>query len=274
MPLPSLEKVTPIFDLVVPSTKQTLKFRPFLVKEEKILLMALQEDDEKVIFDAICQVVGLCAMSPLRIDKLAIFDIEYLFLKLRSHSVGEIVDLSYRCRNRVLTSQEDVKKITMPKLGVRKKTDVEQETPTEEPVLTECQNVVTLQLNLKEVEVSRKPNHTNKIFLTDTLGVTMKYPTIEMANKVNKSGDPQTLDQAIAGIAMCIEAVFDESNMFSNFTIPEMVEWLEKLSQTHYMKIEEFFDTMPSLSHDLQFHCDKCGHQEVIHLEGLTAFFG
>jgi len=254
MPLPNLEKIIPIFDVVIPSTQETVKFRPFLVKEEKLLLIALDGADEKEMLQAVVQVIADCAMSPLKVDSLANFDLEYIFLQLRARSVNDVVELSYRCMN-------------IEKEGVDGKS----------PVL--CNNIVKVNINLQNVQVQFNPMHTKTIYLTDTMGMTLRYPNSVMAKKlfVPKSKIEEqkvNLNDAISSIAMCVESVFDETSVYSNFQAKEITEWIEKLTQHQFAKIQEFFETMPKLAYDVPFKCGKCDHQDTIHLEGLAAFFG
>jgi rubrerythrin len=280
MPLPSLEKITPVFDIVIPSTGQIAKFRPFLVKEEKLLLMALQENTEQEMLNAICQVINQCAMTPIKVNTLAIFDLQYIFLKIRTRSVGAISELSYRCQNKVYIPVEEAKKRSAKLSNRRQLPDgsiTYEGTPDEgDSVIATCDNVVTFSLNLDEIEVKKNPAHKKTILLTDDLGITMKYPDVEMARRVNKlSAQPEkeSISEAIEGIAYCVESVYDDTNVYTSFSIKEVTEFLEQLTQNQFTKIQEFFETMPKLAHDLPFRCSKCGYSENIHLEGLPAFF-
>jgi len=269
MPLPSLEKIIPIFDLTIPSTDETLKFRPFLVKEEKLLLIALDGNDEKQMLDAIVRVVESCAISPIRVEDLSNFDLEYIFLQLRAKSVSEIVELAYRCHNKTELSDEEYEKRNRRK---RQEGDVS---------MGDCNALVKIPVKLDTVQVSSGPNHSKTIYITDTMGLNMRYPNFAMAKKLlstkAKKGDADaslTISDAITSIALCIESVFDEESVYSNFQLPEITSWIEKLTQLQFGKIQEFFETMPKLQHDVNFLCPECGHTQVIHIEGLPSFFG
>jgi hypothetical protein len=277
MPLPNLEKTTPVFDIIIPSSGQTVKFRPFLVKEEKLLLMALQEHSESEMLTAICQVIEQCAMSPIKVNSLAMFDVQYIFLKIRIKSVGSTSDLSYRCQNKVtLSLEEGNKRKNIKNRRVREDGTVFFEgAPKEGEIVTApCDNVVKITLNLDAIEMVRSPEHTKTILMTSTLGVTMTYPNVEMGKRLSKvvSGEG-TITEAIDGIAYCVESVFDDTNVYNTFSHKEAVEFLEQLTQMQFGKIQAFFETMPTLAHDVPFHCSKCGYSETIHLEGLPAFF-
>lgn len=277
MPLPSLEKVVPIFDITIPSTGDIVKFRPFLVKEEKLLLIAM-EGDEKSMDDALAQIVESCAISPIKVETLASFDLQYIFLQIRAKSVNEFVELAYRCNNDIALEPEEITKRAAANIRFKKQLETLAEG---EPVIAPCENVVKIKLDLRTVQVQFHPEHTKTIYLTDTIGVTMKYPTVAVSrmlvnsSKANKEPDARTsIADGLKTIAMCIESVFDAETQWTQFTIKELTEWIEKLTQPQFVKIQEFFETMPKLKHDVDFECPKCGHKEVLHLEGLTSFFG
>ena len=269
MPLPNLEKIVPQFEITIPSTKQAVKFRPFLVKEEKLLLIAMEAEDERAMLDAVMQVVVACAITPLRVEDLANFDLEYIFLQLRARSVDNNVVLSYRCHNQIELAPEDVEK----RFRSRNK---EAQLP-EGPVMVSCDNVVKISINLDDVEVQFKEGHKTQIFLTETLGVNMKYPNYKMAKQLvqNRMNKKESVTDALAAVGMCVASVFDDQSVYTNFTTKEMTEWIESLTQAQFMKLQtEFFESMPKLAHDVEFSCPKCGYQEPLHIEGLPSFFG
>ena len=250
MPLPNLEKMVPTFPVTIPSTQQVVTFRPFLVKEEKILLIALEANDEKAMLDAVIQVVSACTIGPgLKMDTLSNFDLEFIFLQLRARSVNEVVELSYKCHNTVEHNGKEVS----------------------------CDNIVKLALKLDDIQVKFNPEHSKQILLTDTMGINMRYPTYKMEKVVvadkkdNKAGN--NISETFNRIAMCVESVFDDQSVYTNFTTKEISEWIEKLSQSQFLKLQDFFETMPKLEHDVPFSCPKCGYEETLHLEGLASFF-
>lgn len=263
MPLPSLEKIVPQFDITIPSTGETIKFRPFLVKEEKLLLMALESNDDKAMMDAVAQVVTSCAMAPIKMDTLANFDLEYIFLQLRCRSVNEIVELNYKCRNEIDLSPEQVS----ARFRGRKLEEGE-------VVSGVCDTIVKMKINLDHVKVKFQEGHLKQIFLSDNIGVNMRYPSFKMAKTFFVNRQQETVNDVIQAIAMCIESVFDSDSVYSNFTTKEVQEWLEKLTQPQFEKLQSFFESMPKLAHDVDFTCPSCGYHQQLHLEGLASFFG
>jgi len=245
MPLPII--TTPSFNIIVPSTKESVKFRQFLVKEEKMLLAAVEADDEMTMLDATMKVLSSCAVSPIKPEELAVVDVEYIFLQLRAHSVSDVVDLAYRCRNVPIGN-----------------------TPESTPVL--CGHVSNIKLNLNDVNVIFPPDHTRQIFLTDTIGINMKYPSYNTEKRMLKLRSNGDLNETIQAIALTVESLFDDQSVYTNFQPKEIVEWLEHLTQPQFERIRVFFEKMPVLAHDVMFKCDVCGYSESIHLEGLQSF--
>ena len=271
MPLPNLEKIVPIFTLQIPSTSEDAQFRPFLVKEEKLLLIAMAGDDTSM-HEAVSQIATSCVISPVKVESLANFDLEYIFLQLRAKSVNEFVDLTYKCHNEIVLGSVDIE---ARKKFIRFKKYVES-LPEGSEVLGECENIVKIRLNLNDVKVQHTPEHTKIIPLTDTIGITMKYPNLTVSRMLNKSkqeNQESTITDTIKTIAMCVESVYEGDSVYSGFTLKEMTEWIEKMTQSQFLKIQEFFETMPKLAHDVDFHCTKCDYRQTLHLEGLTSFF-
>ena len=235
MALPTMD--LPTYELVVPSTKKKIKFRPFLVKEEKILLMALETNDEKNIRESIYELLKSCITTRIKLENLATFDLEYIFLNIRAVSVGEIVQMNITC-------QDDEK------------------------------TQVTYNLNLTEAEVIFPEGHTNKIMLTDTLGVMMKYPSfdgfVESQFTEDKEFDvikvvAESIDQIFQG-----EEVFDESTTSKK----EFVQFVESLTSPQLEKIQEFFETSPRLEHKFKITNPNTGVESEYTLRGLQNFFG
>ena len=244
MPLPII--AVPTYQLTIPSTQQIVKFRPFLVKEEKLLLMALEGNDEREINGAVNQVLMNCALTPVDPAKLATFDIEYFFLKLRAKSIGEVVNIPYRCQN--VIAEGDNRRI--------------------------CNTLVPIQIDLDKVEVAKSDEHNPLVMLTDTVGVRMRYPHMELMRQVTEARKKENgMTNALRMIARCIDSVFDGSNVYDNSTLPELEEFLENLTQGQFAKIQKFFDTMPVLRHSVPFLCPTCGYKDTIVLEGMERFF-
>jgi len=232
MALPSLS--APEFLTKVPSTGEEIKYRPFLVKEEKILLMALEGNDQGEITNAIMKILGNCILSDIDLKKLATFDVEYLFLKLRGKSVGEVVEL---------------------KIG---HSDPE----------SACQHRTEIEINIDDIAVvGDKPN--DKIQLDDSIGVKVRFAGMDDISSVdtNSSSDLFKL------ITNCVEYVYDEENVYGEFSKQEMEKWLEQLSSEQFAKITDFFNNAPKLQHVVKWKCPECGKEDEITLEGLAAFF-
>jgi len=239
MPLPTI--ATPTYELELPSTKQKIKYRPFLVKEEKLLVLALESEDTKEITNAIKAVLKNCIQAKnIKVDTLPTFDIEYLFLNIRAKSVGEEIEVN-------LIAPDDGE--------------------TSVPVI----------INVDEIKVQKNPDHTNKIKLDDSLMMEMKYPSLEQFIKNNFNfSDDNTLDQSFNLIASCIDKIYNEEEVWvaSDVTQKELVDFLEQMNSLQFKQIEKFFETMPKLSHEITFTNPKTKVESTVVLEGLSSFFG
>jgi len=238
MPLPKIS--TPTYELELPSTGKKVKYRPFLVKEEKILIIAMESEDEKQITNAIKEVISSCIITRgVKVDQLSTFDIEYLFLNIRGKSVGEEVEVMVTCPD-----------------------DGETQVPTV--------------ISLDEIKVQKGKNHSRDIKLDDELMLRMKYPSIDEFIKNNFSGQEITVDNTFDLISSCVEQVYSEEESWSaaDCTKKELKQFLEQLSSKQFKEIETFFETMPKLSHTVTVTNPKTGVESDIVLEGLTAFFG
>ena len=235
MALPTMD--LPTYELVVPSTKKKIKFRPFLVKEEKVLLMALETDEEKNIKDAVFQLLKACISTRIKLENLASFDLEYIFLNIRAVSVGEVVQMNITC-------QDDEK------------------------------TQVKYNLNLTDVNVLFPEGHDNKIMLTDTLGVIMKYPSfdgfVEGQFTDNKEFD------VIKVVAESIDQIFEEEEVYDESTTSkkEFVQFVESLTNPQLEKIQKFFETAPRLEHSFKVTNPNTGVESDYTLRGLASFFG
>jgi len=238
MPLPRI--ATPIYELEIPSLKKKIRYRPFLVKEEKILIIALESEDSKQISNAVKNVISNCILSKgIKVDSLATFDIEYLFLNIRGKSVGETVDVL----------------ITCPDDGV-----------TQVPV----------SINLDEINVEINPDHCPDIKLDDSITLRMRYPSMTEFIKNNfNSGDSISVDVTFDLIASCIDQIYSEEESWtgSDSTKKELLEFIEQLSSKQFKEVEKFFDTMPKLSHTIKIKNPKTDIESEVVLEGLSAFF-
>jgi len=250
MPLPKID--LPVFELKLVSVPKPVKFRPFLVKEEKLLLMALQSGEEDTIYKTIKQIINNCLVEELDVEKLPIFDVEYLFLNLRSRSIGEKIETYFICRNVTGTEKgED---------GL----DVE----------IECKHMMPISINVLDI----KPpvaDLSPRIYITDKIGIVLKFPTLKsfkpIADMVTAEGNEKVFDM----IYECTDYVFDDNGMYYANESPkeEFVQFLESLTQEQFDKILAFFENLPKISHDTEHTCERCGFKHNLHMEGLTDFF-
>ena len=241
--LPKLD--VPIYTVNLISTGKPIRFRPFLVKEQKLFLMAAESTDGNEMVGVIRQVLRNCVLDEMDIDSLPTFDLEYLFMNLRARSVEEIVDLRYKCNN-----------TTKDETGEEKK----------------CSGVVEFKLNLLEVEPTKNPNHKNKIQLTENLGIAFKYPTFEMIQKYEKMNENEVMLKILVD---CIDYVYDKESVYysKDSSREEMEEFIDNLQQKDLEKFKDFFDTMPEIKKDVHFKCPKCSYEEDIAIKGMQNFF-
>ena len=250
MTLPTID--LHIFEIKLISQPKPIKFRPFLVKEEKLLLMALQSEDEQTILSTIKQVINNCLVYPIEIDDIPIFDIEYLFLNIRARSVGEIVDSAYVCRN-VTSIEVD-------------------ESGEENPV--ECKNVMNLKINLLEIQPP-VDNISTKIYFTKDVGIQLKFPTLASFKSVKNLLLSEDAEQIYELIFDCTEYIFDSDTVYysNESSLEEFSTFLESLTQEQFDKILLFFNSLPTLKKEIQHTCEKCSFTHNLTLEGLNDFF-
>ena len=237
MPLPTI--VTPTYELTLPSNGKKVKYRPFLVKEEKILILAIESGDPKDITRAIKDVLKSCISTRgIKVDELPTFDIEYLFLNIRAKSVGESVELIVRC----------------PDDGVTE---------------------VNATVYIDEIQVRKNKNHSTDIKLDDTYTVRMKYPSLEQFVNENFSFSAD-VDSTFEIVASCIDVVFSEDEAWEakDCTKKELVTFVEQFNSAQFKEVEKFFDTMPKLSHTITVTNPNTGVESEVVLEGLSSFFG
>ena len=239
MPLPKI--ATPIYELEIPSLKKKIRYRPFLVKEEKILIIALESEDSKQIANAVKNVISNCILSKgIKVEDLATFDIEYLFLNIRGKSVGETVDVLITCPD-----------------------DGTTQVPTS--------------INLDEILVEVDPEHSRDIKLDDSLTLRMRYPSMTEFIKNNfDSGESVSVDDTFDLIVSCIDQIYSEEESWtgSDSTKKELLEFVEQLSSKQFKEVENFFETMPKLSHTIKITNPNTKVESEVVLEGLSAFFG
>jgi len=241
MPLPKI--ATPQYELILPSTGKTIKYRPFLVKEEKVLILALESQDVNQITNAIKQILKDCIISRgIKVEELPTFDIEYIFLNVRGKSVGESIDLIVTCSD-----------------------DGETQVP--------------VKIYIDEIEVQKDPEHRSEIKLDNNLVLKMKYPSLNEFIKNNfdfSSNNISTIDKSLDVIASCIDSVYTEEEIWSakDCTKKELTNWIETLTSYQFQEVEKFFNTMPKLSHTFKVKNPKTEVESEVTLEGLSDFFG
>ena len=221
----------------LPSSGQTIEYRPYVVKEEKILMIALETKDQKQIMRAMKDVISSCVYTEINPEDLASFDIEWLFLKLRSKSVGEKVEVRLKCED------------------------------------DDCKSLTDVTVDLESISVE-KPSEDNVIKLTDTVGVTMKYPSVGVLEKYSEE-DLQTATGAFDMIVDCIDTIYDEDNVYdcANETKADIDNFLDNLSSEQFKKISDYFQDMPSVKHDIEYKCVKCDRDNKVELRGIQSFF-
>ena len=238
MPLPTI--ATPTYELELPSTGKKVKYRPFLVKEEKLLVLALETENTKDISTAIKTVLKNCIQTRgVKVDNLPTFDIEYLFLNIRGKSVGEEIEVN------LISPDDEV---------------------TEVPVT----------INIDEIKVQKSEEHNKKVKLDETLVMEMKYPSLDQFIKSNFDfGEEVSMDQSFDLIGSCIDKIYNEEEVWStaDCTKKEVKDFLEQMNSMQFKEIEKFFETMPKLSHSVTFKNPKTKVESTVVLEGLSSFF-
>ena len=239
MPLPKIS--TPTYELEIPSTGKKVRYRPFLVKEEKVLVMALESEDMKQITGAIIDILSECILSKgVKVADLATFDIEYLFLNIRGKSVGETIEVNVTCPD-----------------------DGETQVQTE--------------IDIDSIKVQKNKDHNNIVKLDDSLSMKMKYPSIDqfIENNFEVQNDISGVDQSLDMISSCIEMVYNADECWSavDCTKQEMIDFVEQMNTRQFKEIENFFTTMPKLSHTVKVKNPNTKKNNEVLLEGLASFF-
>ena len=237
MPLPKIN--TPTYELTLPSNGKKIKYRPFLVREEKILIMALETEDQKQITAAIIQILTACIMTRgVKLNELATFDIEYLFLNVRSKSVGETISLNLICPDDEKTSVE-------------------------------------VSIDLDSIKVKKDKSHTNIVKLDNNLSLKLKYPSMKQFIESNFEAGVETVSNTMDVVISSIDMIYNEEESWnaSESTKKELEDFIDQLNTKQFKLIENFFDTMPKLSHKVKVKNPKTDVESTILLEGLAAFF-
>jgi len=234
MALPELN--TARYQVEIPSTGQTVTYRPYLVKEEKILMMAMESNDTKVIMKTTTDVIKTCIYDDIDVDNLTMFDIESLFLALRSKSVGEKIDLKMKCDG--------------------------------------CEHGNEVQVDFEDIKPPVINHEEKKVMLTDTVGVMLKYPSVKDIDRLSNMGSDE-FESAMAMVVACIDTIFDEDNVYDakNETPKALKDFVESLNNEQFMKLTVFFNQMPALTSLIEFDCVSCGKTNSQELRGLQSFF-
>ena len=237
MPLPKIN--TPTYELTLPSNGKKIKYRPFLVREEKILIMALETENQKQITNAVVEMLDACIMTRgIKIKTLATFDIEYIFLNVRSKSVGETINVNIICPDDEKTSVE-------------------------------------VPIDLESIKVKKDKSHTNIVKIDDNLSLKLKYPSMDQFIESNFESTDETIKNTMKLITSSIDMIFSEEESWnaSESTEKELEQFIEQLNSKQFQTIEKFFDTMPKLSHRVKVTNPKTNVESTVILEGLAAFF-
>lgn len=224
------------YTITIPSSGKQIKFRQFLVKEQKALLIAQQSNDEMVIFDTLKEVIKSCVKDPIDVDKLALFDVEYLFVNMRAKSVGETIDITLTCQD--------------------------------------CNAKIPHIIDLEQVRVDTPEKHSNKIHLFDDVGVVMKYPSFEVM-KLLRENNVENADEAFNVVLSCMDYIYDTDNVYkcSEATKEKLMEFIDNLDNKQMNSIKEFIRTMPRVYLDIEYTCKECQKTYKKRLEGLASFF-
>ena len=238
MPLPKIS--TPTYELELPSTGKKIRYRPFLVREEKILIMALESEDTKQISSAIVQILSDCiATKTVKVSELSTFDIEYLFLNVRAKSVGETVEVNVTCPD-------------------------------------DGETQVQMEINIDDIKVQKNPDHSKQIKVDNTLAIEMKYPSLDQFIKSNFDfTNDNNMEQSFDLVASCVQKIYTEEEIWTSadVTKKEIVDFLEQMNSSQFKNIEKFFETMPKLSHEIKVKNPNTKVESTVILEGLSSFF-
>lgn len=237
--LPTISSLT--FHTTVPSTGKTVKFRPFVVKEQKELMISAQSEDINVMVNTLKSVIKTCVKDEIDLDKLAVFDLEYLFTQIRAKSTGEVSDLIFGCDTEGCADNDKAK--------------------------------IKISIDLTNMKVDIPPEHTNKIQVYDNVGVVMKYPTIEiLKNLENLNTETEMMFDVILS---SIDMVYDAENIYraEDYTKDELIEFLDNMPTDGFKKIITFFETMPKLTYPIKYNCPVCKKEHNQNIEGLVNFF-
>jgi len=242
MSLPKLN--VPVYEAILPSTESVIKYRPFLVKEEKILMTAMEAKDNATMQNAVNQIISNCVQGKIDVEKLPTFDIEFLFLRLRAKSVGEEVTLGL------------------------------QPWPCSQNEGDLCKFTTEVKINLEEVKVEKSEKHTNKIMLNDEIGVMMTYPNLNIMKEFKETASESEVGMKLMKDSISMIFTEEETHERDSFSEEELDDFIDSLTSDQFAKMRDFFDTMPSLKHVAKYTCNTCGEEKETTIQGLDSFFG
>lgn len=233
MPLPKIE--TPIYELKLASTGEKIYYRPFLVREKKILMVAAESKDPDTSYLAVKQIVNNCTFEKLDVESLALFDLQHLFLKIRSKSIGEVAEFKFAC----------------PK----------------------CNQSIASSINFDSIDIQNNPEHDKKIMITDKIGIVMKHPAMRLEKLIKSNIKKEEVDLEI--ILSCIDYVFQDEEIFyaKDANKKELANLIESLTESQFNRIKKFFETMPKLEHTINYSCKNCNHEGNYLIQDLYGFF-
>ena len=232
MALPKLN--APSYEMKIPSTGETVKFRPFLVKEQKMLMIAQESKDPNMMANTMCDLIESCVEGMKDVHLMPTFDIEFMFLQLRTVSVGSEIELEMLCKD-------------------------------------DGETKVLVTVKLEDIKVSELPNHKKEIMITDKIGMTFKYPTMVDIAKYGKDGI-SAVDTTFGIIQDCLVNIFDENEVYDEMNQKELQEFIEQMTTDQFEEVQNFFDTMPKLRHTVEFKNPNTGVDNKVHLEGMQTF--
>jgi len=236
MSLPQIN--TPVHELTIPSSGKKIKYRPFVVREEKILLLALESEDQREITDAIVQIIGNCIQTKIDLDSLSTFDVEYIFLNVRAKSVGEVLEFAVTCPD-------------------------------------DGETQVEVEINIDDIKVHKETEHSDVIDLENGYFIKMKYPTMKYIMEKKPNDEQSLVDSTFEYAVECIETIYNDEETWeaADSTKKEIGEFVENLNSKQYQKIQSFFATMPKLKHTFKVKNPKTKVESDVTLEGLANFF-
>jgi hypothetical protein len=237
--LPTIE--TPKYTVIIPSTKKSIEFRPYRVKEEKILMIAMESNDEKQVMTAVKDIVRACTFDKLNPDDLTTIDLEYVFLKLRAKSVGENAIVQLKCQTK------------------------------------DCPGQVEVEINLDSIEpISSKSGISNRISLTDKVGMTLRPITVRSLSRLNVGTDDKNKGERVTDVIIAsIESIYDDKGIYraEDHSLEELTKFVDSLSTAHLKQIQTYIESLPRLSKDVDYFCPKCKKKHKLTLTGLQSFF-